>query len=433
MLTAAPPVTGRSVTARTSSSRTVRSTPPRPATRSRIVPPTLGIADGPAAAVFRVAAAGGPISRDEATRATGSSIATVNRHVSAMIAAGLLRERPDLVAAGAVGRPRVPFEVDHESHLTVGIHIGAVVTSVITADLRGRILGAVEIPTPRGASDAALATITASARGFAARWHRRRPLWVGVAIGGRVEPDTGLVDHPRLGWTGARVGDVVGSGFGLPVSVAAHVEAMAASELLLSPRRAENADARGGGLYFYARETVGLALTLDGKVHTPAAGPGSIAHLPTASDAQCDCGAVGCLEATVSDRGVLLAARRAGVIPADGALPPVATVFRAARSGSSAAQQILTDRAQALGRAVAMVRDLFNPDRVILGGQAFTDYPEAAPQVARALSEASRVGGADVRITGFGTRVQEHAAGVVSLSSLYSNPLAAMRKATVRV
>lgn len=433
MLTAAPPVTGRSVTARTSSSRTVRSTPPRPATRSRIVPPTLGIADGPAAAVFRVAAAGGPISRDEATRATGSSIATVNRHVSAMIAAGLLRERPDLVAAGAVGRPRVPFEVDHESHLTVGIHIGAVVTSVITADLRGRILGAVEIPTPRGAPDAALATITASARGFAARWHRRRPLWVGVAIGGRVEPDTGLVDHPRLGWTGARVGDVVGAGFGLPVSVAAHVEAMAASELLLSPRRAENADARGGGLYFYARETVGLALTLDGKVHTPAAGPGSIAHLPTASDARCDCGAVGCLEAAVSDRGVLLAARRAGVIPADGALPPVATVFRAARSGSSAAQQILADRAHALGRAVAMVRDLFNPDRVILGGQAFTDYPEAAPQVARALSEASRVAGADVRITGFGNRVQEHAAGVVSLSSLYSNPLAAMRKATVRV
>ncbi len=49
------------------------------------------------------------------------------------------------------------------------------------------------------------------------------------------------------------------------------------------------------------------------------------------------------------------------------------------------------------------------------------------------MSEASRVAGADVRITGFGNRVQEHAAGVVSLSSLYSNPLAAMRKATVRV
>lgn len=404
----------------------------RSATRSRIVPPTLGIADAPAAAVFR-AAAGGPIFRDAATRTTGSSIATVNRHVSAMIAAGLLRERPDLVASGAVGRPRVPFEIDHEPHLTVGIHIGAVVTSVVAADLRGRILGAIEILTPRGESDAALAAIAASARSFAARWRRRRPLWVGVAIGGRVEPETALVDHPRLGWVGARVGDVVGAEFGLPVSVAAHVEAMAAAELLLTPRRAAASEARGGGLYFYARETVGLAVTLDGKVHTPTAGPGSIAHLPTASDVPCDCGATGCLEASVGDRGVLLAARRSGVIPAAGPLPPVAAVYRAARSGSAAAQQILVDRARLLGRAVAMVRDLFNPNRVILGGQAFTSFPEAAPHIARALSEASRLAGPDVRVTGFGNRVQEHAAGVVSLSSLYANPLAAMRKAAVRV
>ncbi len=156
-------------------SRTVRSTPapaPRPCRASCRRPSASPTAPPPRGSGWPPPVDHLP--RRRPTRATGSSIATVNRHVSAMIAAGLLRERPDLVAAGAVGRPRVPFEVDHESHLTVGIHIGAVVTSVITADLRGRILGAIEIPTPRGASDAALATITASARGFAARWHRRR-------------------------------------------------------------------------------------------------------------------------------------------------------------------------------------------------------------------------------------------------------------------
>lgn len=405
----------------------------QPAARPRIVPPILGVTGGPAAAIFRTAAARGPLYRDEATRASGASVATVNRHVTAMLSAGLLRERPDLAVSGAIGRPRIPFEVDHEPYLTVGIHIGAVVTSVLASDLRGRLLGAVEIPTPRGAADAALATITASARGFVARWHRRRPLWVGVALGGRVDPDTGVVDHARLGWDGARVGDVVGAGFALPVSVAAHVEAMAASELLLTPHRADRTETRGSGLYFYARETVGLAVTLDGKVHTPSAGPGSIAHLPTGSDVPCPCGATGCLEVTVGDRGVLQAARRAGVLPTGGEFPAISVLYGQARSGSVAAQQILIDRAQALGRAVAMLRDLFNPDRVTLGGQAFTEYHEGAPHVAQALSRASRAGTADVRVTGFGNRVQEHAAGVVSLSSLYADPLAAMRKATVRV
>ena len=428
MLTAAPLT--RTVTARTSTARPVRPTGVRAATRPRIVAPTLGIADSPAAAVFRAAAAGGPIYRDDATRVSGASIATVNRHVSAMLSAELLRERPDLSVSGAIGRPRIPFEVNHERFVTIGIHIGAIVTSVIASDLRGRLLGAAEIPTPRGASDAALSTITSSARGFAARWHRRRPLWVGVALGGRVDPETGVVDHARLGWTGARVGDVVGAGFGLPVSVAAHVEAMAASELLLTPQRAENTEARGSGLYFYARETVGLALTLDGKVHTPTAGPGSVAHLPTDSTVLCECGATGCLEAAVSDRGVLRAAQQAGILPAGDDLPPIAALYRQARDGSVAAQDILSERARILGRSVAMLRDLFNPDRVTLGGQAFTDYPEAVPHVAQALSKASRAGSSDVRITGFGNRVQEHAAGVVSLSSLYSNPLVAMRKAT---
>ncbi len=197
---------------------------------------TLGIADGPAAAVFRVAAAGGPISRDEATRATGSSIATVNRHVSAMIAAGLLRERPDLVAAGAVGRPRVPFEVDpiapdrrhphrcrrHQRH-----HRRPAWTNPrCNRD-----------PHPRGASDAALATITASARGFAARWHRRRPLWVGVAIGGRVEPETGLVELRGL-VRGPRPVTSSGPGSVSPSRCGAR-GGDAASELLLTPQRAD--------------------------------------------------------------------------------------------------------------------------------------------------------------------------------------------------
>ncbi|WP_137725213.1 ROK family protein [Prescottella subtropica] len=420
--------------------RSVATRPARPAvrtvvrpTRSRIVPPTLGLADGPSAAVFRAAAVRGPLYRDEATRASGASVATVNRHVTAMLAAGLLRERPDLAVSGAIGRPRIPFEVDHEPYLAVGIHIGAQVTGIMAADLRGRILGAAEIPTPRGESSTALTAVTASARRFAARWQRRRLLWVGVALGGRVDADTGVADHDRLGWTGARVGDIVGAGFGVPVSVAAHVEAMAASELLFTPHRSGAAAARGSALYVYARETVGLAVTIDGRVHAPTAGPGSVAHLPTGADVRCDCGATGCLEAVVGDRGVLRAAQRAGVLPAGDALPPIAVLHTAARSGSTAAQQILVDRAQALGRAVAMLRDLFNPDRVTLGGQAFTGYPEAAPHVAQALSRASRIGGADVKVTGFGNLVQEHAAAAVALSALYADPQAAMRKATVRV
>ena len=68
---------------------TARLAPARPA-----VPAELRITDNPAAAVLR-AATRGPIFRDIAAQATGLSIATVNRQVSALLSAGLLRERAD--------------------------------------------------------------------------------------------------------------------------------------------------------------------------------------------------------------------------------------------------------------------------------------------------------------------------------------------------
>jgi predicted NBD/HSP70 family sugar kinase len=390
-----------------------------------VVPSELRLGDNPAAAVLRATATRGPISRDAAARTTGLSIATVNRQVTALLASGLLRERADLTESGAIGRPKVPFEIDHDAYVTVGVHIGATVTKIIAADLRGRILGGLETATPQSGQELGLAAIARRAHAFADRWHKRRPLWVGVAIGGRVDPVSGTVDHPRLGWEQAPVGAAIGHTLGLPISVSAHVEAMAAAELLLAPNTSGERDQRGSSLYFYARETAGVALTLDGRVHTPSSGPGSIAHLPTGSDVRCDCGRVGCLEATVSDRALIRRAAEHGWVSANAT---IAQVYRAAGAGSPGAHQLLVDRATTLGRTVALLRDMLNPDRVILGGQAFTDYPAGLPHVAEAFAQSTELPRTDVRVSGFGNRVQEFAAGVTSLSALYADPLTSIRR-----
>ncbi|WP_433758196.1 ROK family protein [Nocardia sp. CA-135398] len=394
-----------------------------------VVAPEFRIADNPAAAVLR-AATGGPVSRDNAARTTGLSIATVNRQVSALLAAGLLRERPDLTASGAVGRPRVPFEIDHEAYLTLGIHIGAAVTKIVAADLRGRILGGLAIATPQTGQDFATTTVARSAKAFLQRWHRRKPLWAGVAIGGRVDPATGIVDHPKLAWQGAQVGSVLGEVLELPVSVAPHVEAMAASELLLPTGEPRGTGGPGSSLYFYVRETAGIAVTLDGRVHTPSSGPGSIAHFPTGSDVECTCGRRGCLEVTVGDRSLHARAVGRGIIPAHKGTggSTIADLYRAAEAGAADAQELLAERATILGHTVAMVRDMLNPDRVILGGQAFTGYRPAVAHVARAFTQSSQLAPTDIRISGFGGKVQEFAAVVTSLSAIYADPLSAIRR-----
>ena len=405
-----------------------------PQSRHPIVAPSLRVADAAAASVFSAARARGPIARDVIAQVTQLSIATVNRQVTALLDAGILRERADLAVSGAIGRPRVPVEVNHEPFLTLGIHIGARTTSIVATDLFGRTLDVVETPTPRGAQAAALASLAGSARRYLSRWHRRRPLWVGVAAGGVVDEATGYLDHPRLGWSDAPVGPVLAETLGLPVSVASHVDAMAGAELLLAVRRRPVPDVAGRAapstsLYVYARETVGYALSIGGRVHSPASGPGTIAALPAHSELL---GGTGQLESTVSDEAVLIAARNSRIIPAEGPASTMAAVFRAARQDNEQARALLAERARVLGEAVALLRDMLNPDDLVVGGQAFTEYPEGMNQVEAAFAERSVLPPRDIRVTAFGNRVQEAGAGVVSLGGLYADPIGAMRCAQAR-
>ena len=400
----------------------------------QILPPALHISDSAAASVFRAVRLRGPVGRDVIAGVTSLSIATVNRQVIALLDAGLLRERADLTVSGAIGRPRVPVELNHEPFVTLGIHIGARTTSIVATDLFGRTLDTVETPTPLSPAGPALASLAESATRYLRRWHRRRPLWVGVAIGGTVDSSTGHVDHPRLGWRQAPVGPVLADALGLPLSVASHVDAMAGAELLLGLRRF--APSSPTSLYVYARETVGYALVIGGRVHCPASGPGTIAPLPAESELL---GGTGQLESTVSDEAVLAAARRLKILPG---IPPPAPaartnvstsamtdLLRVARAGNRQAKDLLAERARVLGEAVALLRDLLNPDELVVGGQAFTEYPEAMEQVEAAFAARSILAPRDIRVTAFGNRVQEAGAGTVSLGGLYADPLGAMRRA----
>ena len=89
----------------------------------------------------------------------------------------------------------------------------------------------------------------------------------------------------------------------------------------------------------------------------------------------------------------------------------------------------MLERARVLGSAVALLRDMLNPDELVVGGQAFTEYPEGMAGVEAAYAQTSTLPPRDIRPTAFGNRVQEAGAGVVSLGGLYADPLARMRRA----
>ncbi|MBC8140055.1 MAG: ROK family protein [Armatimonadetes bacterium] len=112
---------------------------------------------------------------------------------------------------------------------------------------------------------------------------------------------------------------------------------------------------------------IGAGLIIGGKLHRGAFGAGGeIGHVcvDTSSAARvCNCGLRGCLEAYASGVSVLKIAIENGY----SGEPTGVAVANAARSGDRAAQEAFADAADKLGRGLATLAMLLNPERIVLG------------------------------------------------------------------
>jgi predicted NBD/HSP70 family sugar kinase len=407
--------------------------------------PTLRVADSgrrgaSAGAVLRAVLEDGPIARSTIARTTGLSPASVTGHCGELIELGLLRELPDQVRSNGAGRPHIPVDIDVTRHVVAAVHIAVRLTSVALLDLRGRVLARQQIPhetldsvdtvdtvdtavSPHGSTEpAAIVDVAARtiARLHAAHAGDGRLLGVGVATGGWVDPDAGVVmDHPRLGWSLVPLRDLLSARTGLPVYVDGHSRALLHAEVLFG-----EASRVGSVLHVFVGNVVDAAFATRGEAHYGSrAQAGAIAHLPVEGSREpCACGRIGCLEAAVSEHTLTRRAHEQGIIET----PDIRTLFEAARDGNDAAIELFVDRSRQVGRAVALLMDVFGPERVVVTDPTLPYLPRALDALRTVTRESVRtVCDIDNMLmpTSFPGRVLETAGGAVLLDALYRNPL----------
>jgi predicted NBD/HSP70 family sugar kinase len=374
----------------------------------------LRLSAASSARVMRAIRFRGPVSRPEIAATTGLSVATVSRATATLAAAGVIRERPELMHDGSVGRPSVPVEMDPLGPVTVAVHIGLQRSVVAICDLACRILGEHAIPTPGRDPERIADELTAVAFRLL-DGHRHRPLVRGgIATAARLT-GPGRIDHDLLGWVDVPVTDLFADRIGVPFSVAPHVEAMAAAELLVGHETHE-----GTTMVVYAREHLGSALVIDGAVHRPRAGSPELAYLPVGEVEVLDDRGAGLLD-VIGDSGLVRAAARRGI--------PVGSVAELAERArhDAVAEALLVERATVLGRLVGFVSSITRPDSVVLCGQAFTDHPRYLTPLIRATRRTRLTGGVpDLRVTTAGGRIQQFAAMAVALDAIAADPTAAL-------
>ncbi|MFE5791913.1 ROK family protein [Streptomyces sp. NPDC056503] len=326
----------------------------------------------------------GPMSRFSLGPATGLSSGSVSNVVAELVAEGLVEEAGSVDSAG--GRPRILLRVAPASGRMIGVDVGETRIRIELFDLTLTELARAERPLSPSEEDGErydVEVVVGHIREGIAEVLRTAEvpaetlLGVGVGVPGIVEhPDGGgaVVHGQTVGWDAVPLERLLRDAVDLPPEV---------------PYRIDNGAKTLGQaeMWFGAgRGATSAVVVLFGSgvgacVTTDPLGPGRAlewGHLKVSvRGRRCRCGAQGCLEAYAGAGALLERWREAGGRPPAGAdeetaLAAMAAAARPDDGGApdAAALAVLEETAEYLGAGFADLINLFQPERILVGGWA---------------------------------------------------------------
>jgi predicted NBD/HSP70 family sugar kinase len=373
----------------------------------------------------------GPVARSTIARLAGLSPAAVTQQCAGLIGAGLLREAdqqdPGQQGPGqqgaqkGPGRPHVPVDVDTGGSVVCGLHIAVQRATLAAVDLRGRVIACEHHPHGDGRASQVLGRVAARVPGFLAQHvPGRRPLGLGIATGGWVDPGAGvIVEHPPLRWRDVPVRELLAQATGLPVRADSHARALIRAEQLFGDRRT-----RVSAVHMFVGSVVDAAFATGGTVHHgPRSAAGTVAHLPLRGRADpCGCGRTGCLAAAVSEETLARRAAARRII----AVPDFPALLEAARAGDRPALALLRERARLVASAAATLLDVLNPEVLVVAEAGAVHVPGCLEIMREEIGRRARScpdPGSTVVATSFGPDVLPVSAAAVMLDAIYTSPL----------
>jgi predicted NBD/HSP70 family sugar kinase len=316
--------------------------------------------------VFLTVLTHGPMCRRDVAELTGLSQGAVTRLAKPMIEAGFLAETEPI--RDGPGRPMVPLTVLPRRQFAMGVKVMATEVVAVLIDLSATILASQRIPVDATDSGAVVAAVAEAAQGLPrrVRGSRSRLVGLGVGIGGHVDRDRGIVHFsPALQWPETDLSAKLRTTVGVPVVVENDANALAVYEQWFGA---------GRGVECFAVVTIGAGigcgLVLEGDLFTGSTGAaGEFGHLVIDPEGpRCACGRSGCLEAMVGDDAILAAASRALGRPVES--PD--EVLRLAVAEDPPAREVFRAAGDALGRGLASLVSLINPELLILSGEGIS-------------------------------------------------------------
>lgn len=258
--------------------------------------------------------------------------------------------------------------------LAIGLDLGGTNLKGILLDSDGKTYAKKESPTQAGDGPEAVARRMAGMISDLEKEGGKaggKTSGVGIGIPGLPDKKTGVVVFaPNLGWRNVPLLKFLSTSVKLPVSLENDANIAALGEQWLGAGRGS-----ANMIMITIGTGIGGGLVLDGKLYTGANGSaGEIGHtVINPQGPPCSCGRRGCLETYTSATAMIRMAREAIEQGKKTSLAvkdkiDARAIVNAAIQGDEISAGIVGFAAQYLGFGIANMINLFNPDKVVIGG-----------------------------------------------------------------
>lgn len=313
----------------------------------------------------------GPLSRTQLSAISGLSQATVSNVIGELQSLGLVSE------AGAVdsdgGRPRQLLRVASQYGYVLGVDVGETRVYAELFNLAMEAQASVDIALPSGPNvEAVVAGIQRAVPETLrmAGLDGSRVFGVGIGVPGLVEKGDETVVHGQtIGWSGVPLARLLAKHIDLPLFIENGAKSLGQAEMWFGSGRGAS-----DVVIVLVGSGVGASIVTGGSAYLGASNNAgewghTIVHI---GGRTCRCGSAGCLEAYVGAEAIVQRYTEARGRPTRLAATVEAAITSLVSHSprNRAAASVLQETAEYLGAGIASLINLFNPERIVLGGWA---------------------------------------------------------------
>lgn len=337
------------------------------------------IREANSSSVLRLIHSQAPISRAQLAVITGLNKSTISSLVDELISRNLVNEAGS--NSNGAGRPATLLEINSQAGLIIGVELGVDFVSVAVTDFLGNITWRRrENANPNEDQQKMInQTLHIVKEAMAAgKKKNAKFLGMGLATPGTVDLKKGvLIFAPNLHWRNVPFGKIFSEQTKLKVFLENDANAAATAEHLFGTARQCQ-----DFLFVFAGVGIGGGLFLNGKLYRGKNGyAGEIGHSPIMAEPSqtvCHCGNRGCWETYANQYSIIqriqarLEVKRTSIIPKlmmeQNSPLTIPLIKQAADAGDREAIDSFAEAGHAMGQGFASLINIFNPEKIILGG-----------------------------------------------------------------